>query len=329
MSPVNDTTTQGFDLDALPNNLDIQDGQDSDVIYELGGGATVISNSSTTTAAPSASQDTNEQIDALAESEALKQKGNECFKQGNYLDAIDYYTDAIEACPGMKGEEILSLQEQHEEKEREKANQRYKRETDRKLSTRKNIVKNRTFRSDRDKSNDAQVQNDEDKDDDDVDAVDDEEDEDEDDLSPEEFKPPVHPYGKQLAIYYSNKAASFIHLDRYSEALKCCNLAILLDSTYSKAYIRRMTCHEQTEETDLALQDAKKAFELNPRNVEIRNHVRRLEKIEAERMETLKKETMEKLKGLGNSILGNFGMSLDNFKAEKDPVTGSYSIRMV
>jgi tetratricopeptide (TPR) repeat protein len=33
-----------------------------------------------------------------------------------------------------------------------------------------------------------------------------------------------------------------------------------------------------------------------------------------------------KLKDLGNSLLGKFGMSLDNFKAVKDPATGSYSI---
>ena len=33
-----------------------------------------------------------------------------------------------------------------------------------------------------------------------------------------------------------------------------------------------------------------------------------------------------KLKELGNSVLGKFGMSLDNFKAVQDPATGSYSI---
>lgn len=33
-----------------------------------------------------------------------------------------------------------------------------------------------------------------------------------------------------------------------------------------------------------------------------------------------------KLKDLGNTVLGKFGMSLDNFKADKDPATGSYSI---
>lgn len=34
----------------------------------------------------------------------------------------------------------------------------------------------------------------------------------------------------------------------------------------------------------------------------------------------------DKLKGFGNTILGKFGLSLDNFQMQKDPTTGSYSI---
>ena len=33
-----------------------------------------------------------------------------------------------------------------------------------------------------------------------------------------------------------------------------------------------------------------------------------------------------KLKELGNSFLGNFGLSLDNLKTKKDPETGAYNI---
>lgn len=54
-----------------------------------------------------------------------------------------------------------------------------------------------------------------------------------------------------------------------------------------------------------------------------------------EQEEKLKKEalgkrlemrlTLDKLKQLGNSILGVFGMSLDNFQVSQDPKTGSYS----
>lgn len=41
----------------------------------------------------------------------------------------------------------------------------------------------------------------------------------------------------------------------------------------------------------------------------------------------MKAEALGKLKELGNAFLGNFGMSLDNFKMEQDKNTGSWNIR--
>ena len=43
----------------------------------------------------------------------------------------------------------------------------------------------------------------------------------------------------------------------------------------------------------------------------------------------MKEEMLSKMKDLGNSLLGNFGLSLDNFKAQKDEMTGSFSIQFV
>lgn len=43
--------------------------------------------------------------------------------------------------------------------------------------------------------------------------------------------------------------------------------------------------------------------------------------------ERLQAEMLSKLRGLGDSILGRFGMSIDQFKFEKDENTGSYSLK--
>lgn len=296
---------EGFDLDALAD-------ADGEVIYELGGGAT----SSPTEPLPtkptstSASSTTQNNCDAepspTDKSEEFKAKGNENFKNRNYLDAIDYYTDAIEACPGMSGAEIIQLKAAHEEEEREKATQRYNRDTDRRMDRHKKDIK--ASATDGDEANSD---------------INDKEDE---DLAPKKFVPPSHPYGKNLSVYYSNRAACLTHLQKYKDAIEDCDIAILVNPSYTKAYVRRMTCYEQTEQIEDALQDAKRALELSPSNRDIKKHVNRLQKLEDERMEKLKEETMGKLKDLGNSILGNFGMSLDNFKAQQDPNTGSYNI---
>ena len=273
-------SSEGFDLDAA--------GDSENVILELGGGVS--------TNVPKEESKKDAQIDdpLIEKSEEFKKDGNEQFKAGNYLDACDMYTEAILACPGMKGEELLKLKDEFEEQERERVNEEYRQaEAERRQRMR------------------------------DGEKVD------EKPSTPGElnkFQPPLHEYGTKLAIYHSNRAACLSHLHRYEEAISDCNVAILLNPKYTKAYLRRAVAYEETERIEDALVDAKEALALDPTNSSTKKTVARLQKLEDERLEKLKDETMGKLKELGNSILGNFGLSVDNFKAVQDPNTGSYSI---
>ncbi|KAH7437827.1 hypothetical protein KP509_05G091000 [Ceratopteris richardii] len=128
------------------------------------------------------------------------------------------------------------------------------------------------------------------------------------------------------SMCHSNSAACFFQMACYKEAVQESTKALELNPTYVKALVRRAQSHEKLDNLDEALADYTKVLELDPGNKQCRANALRLEPIVAERREKLKEEMIGKLKDLGNNILGKFGMSVDNFKAVKDPNTGSYSI---
>ncbi|TYI86882.1 hypothetical protein E1A91_D04G097400v1 [Gossypium mustelinum] len=128
------------------------------------------------------------------------------------------------------------------------------------------------------------------------------------------------------SICHSNRAVCLLKLGNYEETIKECNKALELNASYMKALVRRGEAHEKLEHFEEAIADMKKILELDPANDQARKAIRRLEPLAAEKREKMKEEMIGKLKELGNSVLGRFGMSIDNFKAVKDPNTGSYSI---
>jgi len=222
-------------------------------------------------------------------SDSFKQRGNEFFKSGNFSDAYDAYTLAIGACPGNHtGAELLAMKQKFEDDEIAKRRA--------KAFERKNVGE-----KDSDSENSPQPM--------------------------PTFSPPDHPHPGKLSTYHCNRAACLLYLGKYNEVIDDCTIALMLNPNYVKAFLRRMAAHEKIDEVDNALKDAQEAYRIDPTNNLVRGHVDRLKKISDERMEKLKEETMGKLKDLGNSILGNFGMSMDTFTAEKDPNTGSYSIK--
>lgn len=129
----------------------------------------------------------------------------------------------------------------------------------------------------------------------------------------------AHAENDTRAVVLANRAAAHLKLQRFRETADDATEALKLRPGYIKALKRRKEARVALKEYRGACEDAK---ELKESGVEIS----RLERLATEREKKEREEAMESLKGLGNSILGNFGMSLDDIKMEQDPNTGSYSI---
>ncbi|KAF1332463.1 hypothetical protein FI667_g3595, partial [Globisporangium splendens] len=123
-----------------------------------------------------------------------------------------------------------------------------------------------------------------------------------------------------------NRAACLIRLNRPEEAIDDCNQSIELSPTYVKALIRRAEAYEKVDKLEEALKDYEAVLAIDPTIRPAIQAQARLKKSVEERQEKMKAEMLEKLKGFGNTILGKFGLSTDNFQMVQDPNTGSYSV---
>ncbi len=118
----------------------------------------------------------------------------------------------------------------------------------------------------------------------------------------------------------SNSLLSF-----YEEALPYLDEAIRHDPNYLKAYQRRATCNWELGKHSACFGDIDKAES---------SLGWRLDAVWRQRKEKSKQKMDEEvqkmwgqLKDLGNMVLGKFGLSTENFKFDKDPNTGGYSMR--
>jgi tetratricopeptide (TPR) repeat protein len=269
--------SEGFDLDAVAAS----DNVENDVVYEIGGGATTTfpatSEPSNTSSEDHSQADSNKPLTPLEQAEDWKQRGNVEYQKGNYLEAYDLYTEAIDVCPcAMKGKEILQQRDEFNASEREKARLRMDEETRRGRSRQPATSKSNAEGKERNSKSSEES------------TLQDEEDADEQKKGPDVFVLPPQENHDKLAVYYGNRAATSMQLERYNEAIEDCDVAILLNPLYTKAYTRRSAAYEKTERTDEALRDAKQALKLEPHNVVIRKSVTRLQQLEDARLEKLK-----------------------------------------
>ncbi|KAF9499844.1 hypothetical protein BDN71DRAFT_1441453 [Pleurotus eryngii] len=138
---------------------------------------------------------------------------------------------------------------------------------------------------------------------------------------------------KLRSVLNANIGACYVKLRSYKEAADACTQAILDDPEYVKALQRRAAANEQLNtwsSLSSAQEDYKKLLTLLPQGSSQGRDVERSLRAISPRVEAAQKaetaEMLGKLKGLGNSILGNFGLSTDNFKFEPNG-QGGYSMQ--
>ncbi|CAO3620765.1 unnamed protein product [Cunninghamella blakesleeana] len=148
------------------------------------------------------------------------------------------------------------------------------------------------------------------------------------------------PEEQQQSIYACNMAACYLKLDQPKEAKICCDTALSLNPLYTKAKLRRAQANQAiVPRTSATLSDAIKDYqdlidnhhhELDKQTLKKYHHIiKELNPIMQQLMEKEKEEMLGKLKDLGNTLLGKFGLSTDNFQFQKNPQSGNYSVNFV
>ncbi|KAI9299467.1 hypothetical protein BJ944DRAFT_274213 [Cunninghamella echinulata] len=150
----------------------------------------------------------------------------------------------------------------------------------------------------------------------------------------------LNPEEDQQSVYACNMAACYLKLNQPKEAKVCCDTALSLDPLYTKAILRRAQANQAIlPQTSATLSDAIKDYQdLIDHHTHHLDHstiqkskrtIQQLKPIMQDLMEKEKEEMLGKLKDLGNTLLGKFGLSTDNFQFQKDERSGNYSMNFV
>ncbi|PBK77011.1 TPR-like protein [Armillaria solidipes] len=126
---------------------------------------------------------------------------------------------------------------------------------------------------------------------------------------------------KVRAVLNANIGACFVKMNELKQAVEACSEALIDDPQYIKALQRRAASNDQIgswASLTSAQEDYNALLKLLPPNSpQIKETERSLQRLKPRLDDTQKRETAEmldKLKGLGNSVLGKFGLSTDNFQ---------------
>ncbi|EAS03802.1 tetratricopeptide repeat protein (macronuclear) [Tetrahymena thermophila SB210] len=131
---------------------------------------------------------------------------------------------------------------------------------------------------------------------------------------------------KQCSVLNSNLAICYLKKNDYETVIQYSSESIKLDPKFKKPYLNRITAYEKTEKLEEAIEDLKELEKLDPDDKQIKTKIFIMQKDLEKLNEKRKTEVLSGLKDLGNTILGKFGLSLDNFKLNQND-NGSYNIQ--
>ena len=120
------------------------------------------------------------------------------------------------------------------------------------------------------------------------------------------------------AICYGNIGLCYFNQDEFEPALDYCEKSLEIKPDYVKVRERKI----RILMIQGRVKDAKEELSKGEVNLDIKKEV---EEAAAKEFEKEKDEMLGKLKDLGNTVLGKFGLSLDNFKVNQN-ANGGYNI---
>eukprot|EP01089_Gocevia_fonbrunei_P010607 TRINITY_DN23548_c0_g1_i1.p1 TRINITY_DN23548_c0_g1~~TRINITY_DN23548_c0_g1_i1.p1 ORF type:complete len:190 (-),score=48.03 TRINITY_DN23548_c0_g1_i1:29-598(-) len=137
----------------------------------------------------------------------------------------------------------------------------------------------------------------------------------------------LDPDHEQVHIFYCNRAACNLQLKLYQAVIDDTTSAISTNPTYTKAVLRRAQAYQALDKLSEALTDYETVQSQDPSLKEATEAIPKLKEEIRIKQEKETAEMMGKLKDFGNTLLGKFGFSVDNFQMQKDDTTGGYNLQ--